>query len=70
MFICYLFRDVYPSVDPGYLYSRIPEDAPREPEKWQNIMEDIEKIIMPGVSWSLIIGIKILLFLFLIFLQS
>lgn len=43
-------RRVYPDVKPGYLRSLVPESAPVEPEKWDTIMGDIEKVIMPGVS--------------------
>jgi len=37
-------------VKPGYLRDLIPEEAPEAPEKWQDIMKDIERVIMPGVS--------------------
>ncbi|XP_065660700.1 aromatic-L-amino-acid decarboxylase [Hydra vulgaris] len=43
-------RNVLPKVQPGYLTSLIPPKAPIEPEKWETIMEDIEKVIMPGVT--------------------
>jgi hypothetical protein len=28
----------------------LPEEAPENPDKWQDVMTDIEKIIMPGVT--------------------
>jgi aromatic-L-amino-acid decarboxylase len=28
----------------------LPDEAPENPEKWQDVMADIEKIIMPGVT--------------------
>ena len=28
----------------------LPDEAPQHPEDWQNIMGDIERVIMPGVS--------------------
>lgn len=45
-------RQVYPDVEPGYLRPLIPTCAPQEPDKYEDIMSDIEKIIMPGVSVS------------------
>jgi hypothetical protein len=43
-------RPVLPSVEPGYLQNLLPKEAPEEPEKWEDIMKDMEKFIMPGVS--------------------
>ncbi|XP_039592718.1 aromatic-L-amino-acid decarboxylase [Polypterus senegalus] len=43
-------RDVYPNVEPGYLRKLIPELAPEEPETYEEIMKDVERIIMPGVT--------------------
>lgn len=43
-------RQVYPSVEPGYLRPLLPGCAPQEPDTFEEIMEDVEKIIMPGVS--------------------
>lgn len=37
-------------VQPGYLRSLIPDEAPQYPDKWQDVMQDIERVIMPGVS--------------------
>jgi len=36
-------------VEPGYLQELIPREAPQEPEKWQDVLADIERVIMPGV---------------------
>jgi hypothetical protein len=36
-------------VEPGYLQELIPKEAPQEPEKWQDVLADIERVIMPGV---------------------
>lgn len=41
---------VTPDVEPGYLRKLIPSEAPMEPEEWDNIMEDVDKKIMPGVT--------------------
>lgn len=46
-------RPVYPDVEPGYLRPLIPTAAPQEPEAYEDIIKDVEKIIMPGVSVSL-----------------
>lgn len=44
-------RPVLPSVEPGYLRHMIPDEVPQEPERWDAIMADIERVVMPGVSW-------------------
>lgn len=43
-------RRVTPTVEPGYLRSLIPAEAPFKPEPWETIMEDVESKIMPGVT--------------------
>lgn len=43
-------RRVTPSVEPGYLRSLIPYEAPHDPENWEKIMADVEDKIMPGVT--------------------
>ncbi|KYO42774.1 fidgetin-like protein 1 [Alligator mississippiensis] len=46
-------RPVYPDVEPGYLRCLIPESAPQEPESFEDVFKDIERIIMPGVThWN------------------
>ncbi|KAM6980597.1 histidine decarboxylase [Aplochiton taeniatus] len=46
-------RRVIPDVKPGYMRALIPDSAPTEPEKWDSIFQDIEKVIMPGmVHWQ------------------
>lgn len=42
-------RRVLPLVEPGYLRSLIPEQAPEQGEQWQSIFQDVERVIMPGV---------------------
>ncbi|XP_054243921.1 histidine decarboxylase isoform X2 [Indicator indicator] len=42
-------RRVTPDVQPGYMRAQLPDSAPMDPESWDNIFGDIEKIIMPGV---------------------
>ncbi|XP_041578967.1 aromatic-L-amino-acid decarboxylase isoform X3 [Vulpes lagopus] len=43
-------RQVYPDVEPGYLRPLIPTTAPEEPDTFEDIISDVEKIIMPGVT--------------------
>ncbi|KAJ6647507.1 Aromatic-L-amino-acid decarboxylase [Pseudolycoriella hygida] len=43
-------RRVLPTVQPGYLRPLIPEEAPEKPDQWQDVMADIERVIMPGVT--------------------
>lgn len=43
-------RRVIPDVKPGYMRELLPDSAPTEPEDWESIFNDIEKVIMPGVS--------------------
>lgn len=45
-------RRVTPGVEPGYLRDLIPREAPHHGETWDNIMNDVEEKIMPGVSSS------------------
>ncbi|XP_067412221.1 histidine decarboxylase isoform X2 [Emydura macquarii macquarii] len=42
-------RRVTPDVQPGYMRAQLPDSAPAEPDSWDNIFGDIEKIVMPGV---------------------
>jgi hypothetical protein len=42
-------RRVYPEVAPGYLRQLVPDSAPLEPEPWDDIMADVERVVMPGV---------------------
>ncbi|XP_076035574.1 histidine decarboxylase isoform X2 [Oratosquilla oratoria] len=43
-------RRVFPDVKPGYMRDLISEDAPQHPEPWDNIFNDIERVVMPGVT--------------------
>nr|XP_043886483.1 histidine decarboxylase isoform X1 [Solea senegalensis] len=42
-------RRVIPDVKPGYMKELLPDAAPAEPEDWESIFNDIERVIMPGV---------------------
>lgn len=44
------YRKVLSSVKPGYLRPLLPTEAPNDPENWKDVMTDVEKLIMPGVS--------------------
>lgn len=43
-------RSVLPSISPGYLQKLLPPSAPTTPESWDQIREDIESKIMPGIT--------------------
>nr|QJW82780.1 DOPA decarboxylase [Lucilia cuprina] len=43
-------RRVLPLVKPGYLRPLIPKLAPEKPDTWEDVMKDIERVIMPGVT--------------------
>jgi len=43
-------RRVTPTVEPGYLKALLPQEAPDQPEKWEDIIADIEPKIMPGMT--------------------
>jgi aromatic-L-amino-acid decarboxylase len=43
-------RSVLPKVKPGYLKDLIPTEAPEDPDQWSDLMQDIERVIMPGVT--------------------
>ena len=48
-------RRVTPDVEPGYLTEKLPKKAPRKGEEFNEIMIDVDKYIMPGVSRHLLI---------------
>ncbi|TNN79738.1 Aromatic-L-amino-acid decarboxylase [Liparis tanakae] len=43
-------RPVSADVEPGYLRSLIPTEAPLEPDNYDDIIKDVERVIMPGAS--------------------
>ncbi|CAL8131502.1 unnamed protein product [Orchesella dallaii] len=43
-------RRVFPAVKPGYMKPLIPDEAPQEGESYQDIFEDFQRIILPGVT--------------------
>jgi aromatic-L-amino-acid/L-tryptophan decarboxylase len=42
--------NVKSSVVPGEIFNKIPDDPPSEAESFENLMSDINKIIMPGIT--------------------
>ena len=42
-------RRVLPNVSPGYMRHLVPESAPVRGEDWNVIINDVERVIMPGV---------------------
>ncbi|XP_020277800.1 aromatic-L-amino-acid decarboxylase-like [Pseudomyrmex gracilis] len=46
-------RNVLPNVQPGYLSKLLPEEAPQKSEKWQEVLKDVERYIIPGMThWN------------------
>ncbi|KOB58186.1 Dopa decarboxylase 2 [Operophtera brumata] len=43
-------REVLPSVEPGYLLDILPQEAPEQPEEWQEIINDFKETVLPGMS--------------------
>ena len=43
-------RRVFPDVQPGYMCDLVPKQAPQQGEQWSDVMADVERVIMPGVS--------------------
>ena len=43
-------RRVLPDVEPGYLRPLVPKEAPEKPETWHDLMRDIDRVIMPGIT--------------------
>lgn len=44
------YRPVLPSVQPGYLQDLIPTEMPEKPESWKDIMKDLNRCILPGLT--------------------
>jgi len=43
-------RPVLPDVKPGYIRDLVPSEAPEQGESWKKVMEDVEKVVMPGIT--------------------
>ena len=48
-------RRVFPDVKPGYMRELVNDTAPTDGEDWDCIFKDVERVIMPGVSLTLLI---------------
>ena len=44
-------RPVLSSVEPFYIRSLVPDSPPEQPECWNDVFGDVEKVIMDGVSF-------------------
>ncbi|KAI8785887.1 histidine decarboxylase [Biomphalaria glabrata] len=43
-------RRVFPDVKPGYMQALVPDSAPEQPDTWEDIFADVERVIMPGIT--------------------
>ncbi|CAH1109022.1 unnamed protein product [Psylliodes chrysocephalus] len=43
-------RPVVPTVKPGYLGELLPKEAPQTGETWQDVLQDVDRLIMPGIT--------------------
>lgn len=43
-------RRVFPNVKPGYMRNLVPDQAPLDGENWSRIINDVERVIMPGMT--------------------
>lgn len=43
-------RPVQPSVAPGDVRAALPEHPPTEPEPWDAVLADVERVIVPGIT--------------------
>lgn len=43
-------RRVFPNVKPGYMRQLVPDSAPVDGESWSSILEDVERVVMPGIT--------------------
>lgn len=43
-------REVLPSVEPGYLSKLLPETIPEKGDNYKEVLEDINKCILPGIT--------------------
>lgn len=50
MLIFNYYRPVLSTVEPGYIKELIPGEPPVKGEHWTEIMKDIERVIMPGIT--------------------
>ena len=51
-------RQPMPDVTPGYLRPLIPDQAPETGESYEDVIADVERVVMPGVSWGGDLGVR------------
>lgn len=37
-------------MSPGYLHDLLPTEMPEQPESWKDIMADLDRCVMPGIT--------------------
>ncbi|KAJ8973712.1 hypothetical protein NQ317_009306 [Molorchus minor] len=42
--------DVISKVEPGYLKTKLPENVPPTGEPWQKVLQDVDRVIVPGLT--------------------
>ena len=43
-------RRIVPDIDPGDVRAMLPEHPPTEPETWDAVMADIDRVVLPGIT--------------------
>jgi aromatic-L-amino-acid decarboxylase len=43
-------RRIVPDIDPGDVRAMLPEHPPSEPEAWQSVLDDVERVVLPTIS--------------------
>ncbi|PVD22245.1 hypothetical protein C0Q70_18053 [Pomacea canaliculata] len=43
-------RRALPDVQPGFMKGMIPDKAPDTPDSWEDVLKDVERVVMPGVT--------------------
>ena len=43
-------RNITPHVEPGEIRALLPRQAPESPESFDEIMEDLDRVVMPGIT--------------------
>ncbi len=43
-------RRIVPDIEPGHVRSMLPEHPPAEPEPWNAVIADIDRVVLPGIT--------------------
>jgi aromatic-L-amino-acid decarboxylase len=43
-------RRIIPDIEPGGVRAQLPEHPPQEPEPWNAVMADIDRVVLPGIT--------------------